>query len=204
MHYDFSILYYMDLYKKYWKHIALTVGIAVSLTFLFTLFQPAIYQSTVTILSAERGEATVSSIGRLFGIPATSVNSSSEIIVSILNSRRMKNDIEKRFDLDNKPRFKWEISADDIIGGMDIKVKGSDPKLTHKIADFAVANLDKINDELDITPSKPMVKVLDPAMHGIRQSRQIIRKMFVAAILSFLITTLYCFFSDYIQKLKKG
>ncbi|MBU3912375.1 MAG: hypothetical protein KKD90_07320, partial [Candidatus Omnitrophica bacterium] len=86
--------------------------------------------------------------------------------------------------------------------GMAIDVKGNDPELTKEIANFVVRNLDKINTELDITPTKPMVKVLDPAIYGSPGSRQIPRKMLIAALLTFLLISLHAFFSDYLKKLK--
>jgi hypothetical protein len=81
-------------------------------------------------------------------------------------------------------------------------MKGNDPSYTEKVANFAIQNLDKINEELNITPDKPMVKVLDKAAYGIRQSRHIARNAMVSALLVFLLFSAYIFSADYLRKIK--
>jgi len=202
MEYDFNILYYINMYKKWWKKIMLVMVISMFLTACFSLFMPVTYVSTVTLLSVGGGTSTGGALGSLLGLSGLSGGSSTEAIVPLLNSRRMTKDISDRFDLDEKPRFRYKINTAEAKGAFAIKVSGNDPALIQKIANFTVANLDKINMELDITPNKPMVKVLDLAVRGIRESRQTPRKMLVAGLLSFLLISLYAFFSDYLRKLK--
>ena len=202
MEYDFNILYYINMYKKWWKKIMLVMVISMFLTACFSLFMPVTYVSTVTLLSVGGGTSTGGALGSLLGLSGLSGGSSTEAIVPLLNSRRMTKDISDRFDLDEKPRFRYKINTAEAKGAFAIKVSGNDPALIQKIANFTVANLDKINMELDITPNKPMVKVLDLAVRGIRESRQTPRKMLVAGLLSFLLISLYAFFSDYLKKLK--
>ncbi len=205
MDYDFNILYYIDIYKKWWKAILSVMLISMFLTGLISWFMPTTYVSTVTILSTGGGSSAGSggSLGRFLGLSGlTGGTSSNDIIISILQSRRMSSDIRDRFGLDKKPGFKYKIETREISAGMAIDIKGSDPLLTEKIANFAVRDLDKINTELDITSVKPMVKVLDPAIRGTRSSRQIPRKILIAGLLSFLLLSLYAFFSDYLKKLK--
>jgi len=200
MDYDFDIFYYIDMYKKWWKNIALVIFVSMFLTMCFLFFQPPSYISTVTLLSTEGGQSTATtSLGKLLGL---SNSSSTHVIVPLLNSRRMAKDISDKFNLDKKPRFRYKIETSETKGAFVIKVKGKEPVLVQKIANFVVGNLDKINMELDITPNKPMVKVLDPAVRGVRQSRQTPRKIFIAGLLSFLLVSLYVFFSDYLKKLK--
>jgi len=202
MNYEFNILYYINLFKKWWKTIIIVIGISTLLTLFLSLLMPVTYVSTVTLLSTGGGSSASSSlvgVGRLLGIPSSSPN---DLIISILESRRMEKDIRDQFKLDKKPKFKWGITINTITGGLEIVIKGSDPALTEKIANFAIQNLDNINTELKVTANKPMVKVLDTASLGVPESKQIPRKMFVAGIVAFLITNLYAFFTDYIKKLK--
>jgi len=63
-------------------------------------------------------------------------------------------------------------------------------------------NLDKLNNELSISSNRPMVKILDAAVRGTPESRQVPRKLFVSAMAAFLISSFYIFFSDYLRKLK--
>ena len=206
MEYDFNVLYYIGIYKKWWKKIALVMVVSISLTACISLFMPVTYVSTVSILSAvesEGGMAAGGALGSLLGLSGFSTGgSSNDIIISILNSRRMSSDVREKFELQKKPKFRYDIDTQKIAAGMAIDVKGNDPELTKEIANFVVQNLDKINTELDITPTKPMVKVLDPAIYGSPGSRQIMRKIIVAALLAFLLLSFYAFFSDYLRKLK--
>ena len=202
MEYDFNILYYIDIYKKWWKRIALVMFVSMFLTMLFSRFQPVTYISTVTLLSTGGGEVSVGSLGKFLGLSGLSGGSSAESIIPLLKSRRMVTDIKKQFSLDKKPKFRYNITYNESEGAFAINVRGTDPVLIQEIANFTVKNLDKINTELDITPSKPMVKVLDPAIRGTRMPGQNARKILVAGILSFLLMNLYIFFSDYLKKLK--
>lgn len=202
MEYDFNLLYYIDIYKKWRRPIIAIVGITMFFTMCFSLFSPAMYVSTVTLLSTESGaDSGASSLGKFLGlsIGGTSPN---EVIVVIVKSRRMSEGIRTSFNLDKNPRFRYSLDINSMIGGLAISVKGTDPDLTEKIANFCIQNLDNINAELQITPNKPMVKVLDPAIYGTRESRQTLRKMFISGTMAFLLISLYIFFLDYFKKLK--
>ncbi|HAZ10350.1 MAG TPA: hypothetical protein DCY56_04515 [Candidatus Omnitrophica bacterium] len=202
MEYEFNILYYVNMYKKWWKRIALVVIVSMFLTACFSLCTPIIYVSEVMLLSTGGGGASAGSLGKFLGLTGLSGGSSTEGITPLLNSRRMTVDIQNQFALNKNPKFRYSISIREIIGAFAIKVKGTDPVLTAKIANFVVQNLDKINMELNITPNKPMVKVLDPATYGSREPRGTSRKIIVGGMLAFLLINLYAFFSEYIKRLK--
>jgi len=114
----------------------------------------------------------------------------------------MAKDIQEQFKSEGRP-FWWKIDTYPITAGLGVEVKGPNPALTEKIANFCIDNLDKINTELGITLNKPMVKVLDRATYGLAEGRDTLRKTFVAGIFSFLVFTLYIFFLDYLKRLKK-
>ena len=204
MSYEFNLLYYIDIYKKFWKAIILAMLVSMSLTAVFLYYQPSSYVSTITLLSTEvtQPQQLSEGIGKFLGMTGLAANSSTDIVISLLRSRRMSADVRKEFDLDKKPDFKYKLQSTKLMSGISVDVEGSDPELIEKIANFVVRNLDKINTELSLTSNKPMIKILDPAVYGIQESKQFPRKMFVACILSFLMISLYAFFSDYLKKLK--
>ncbi|MBU1912876.1 MAG: hypothetical protein KKB22_05015 [Candidatus Omnitrophica bacterium] len=202
MGYEISILHYVDLYKKNSRILALVIGIAVFMAMLVTIIKPSAYITTVTILSY-RGENSISSLSKFLGVSsASSANSFNEVVISILQSRRMSKDIRAKFELDKKPGFFYSIKTRPIIAGLAIDVRGSDPMLIEKIAIFAIDNLDNINSSLDITPNKPMVKVLDAATPGSKESKKTVKKMMMSGLLAFLLTSAYLIFSDYFKKIK--
>ena len=206
MEYEFNILYYINMYKIWWKTIAKLMVIAMFFTAIFSLLMPVKYVSTVTIISAGSGGSSSSSIGKLLGISGLGGggDSSNDIIIAILNSNRMEKDIQSFLDANKKKKFSYVITTSEMKAGLAINIKGNDPLFTEKVANFTIQNLDKINSELNITPSKPMVKVLDPAVYGQRESRKILIKVFIAGLLMFLLVSLYAFFTDYLKKLQVG
>jgi len=204
MGYDFNLLYYIDMYKKWWKAIVKLMAAAMLFTAIFSLLIPPSYVSTVTIISADTGPSAASSLGKFLGIAGISAGTSSnDIVIAILKSKRMVKDINAFLISNKQTAFKYVLSTLEIPSGLIIKINGNNPSYTEKVANFAIQNLDKINGELNITPSKPMVKVLDPASYGARESRQIPRKVFIAGLAAFLLMSLYVFFSDYLKKLKQ-
>ena len=205
MEYEFNILYYINMYKTWWKPIVKLMVIAMFFTAIFSMLGPVSYVSTVTIISGGSGGSSAS-IGKLLGLSGLGGgigDSSNDIIIAILNSNRMSKDIKVFLELNKKKKFSYAITTKEIAAGMAINVKGNDPLFTEKVANFIIQNLDKINSELNLTPSKPMVKVLDPAVYGQRESRKILIKVFIAGLLMFLLVSLYAFFTDYLKKLKQ-
>ncbi|MDO8603606.1 MAG: hypothetical protein Q7O04_07155 [Candidatus Omnitrophota bacterium] len=201
MEYEFNILYYINMYKKWWKNIVKLMMIAMFFTTIFSMLLPVTYVSTVSIISADTSATTASSIGKFLGI-SNIASSSNDIIISMLNSNRMAKDIAQFLEFNKKQNFRYSMIIHTVTAGLAMDIKGNDPALTEKVANFTIQNLDKINAELNITPSKPMAKVLDPAVYGKRESRQILRKVFIAGLLIFLLVSLYAFFTDYLKKLK--
>ena len=202
MEYEFNILYYINVYKKWWKNIVKLMIIAMFFTAIFSMLLPVTYVSTVSIISADTSANTASSIGKFLGI-SNMASSSNDIIISMLNSNRMAKDIAQFLEFNKKQNFRYSIIIHTVTAGLAIDVKGNDPAFTEKVANFAIQDLDKINAELNITPSKPMVKVLDSAVYGSKESRQTPRKILIAGISVFLLMSLYIFFSDYLKKLKE-
>lgn len=201
MEYEFNILYYINMFKKTWKIILTVIILFASVTFCFSIFSPDIYESKVTLLPlTEKGSigGGSSTVEKLLGISSTS--SSMDTIGLILKSRRMEKDIEEYIKPYKKSNSWWQIMQSGILP--EVVVRGSDPDLTEKIANFCIQDLDKLNVDLAISSNKPMVKVLDPAVYGEPESRQIPRKIFVSVMLAFLASSSCIFFADYLRKLK--
>jgi len=192
------------MYKKWWKAIVNLVVVSAFFTVIFSMLMPASYLSTVTIISADSGSATASSLSKFLGFSGISTGTSSDdIVIAMLKSKRMAKDIASFLELNKQTKFRYKIETTSIKSGLIISVRGSEPLFTEKVANFAIQNLDKINGELNITPSKPIVKVLDPASYGAKESGQIPRKAFIAGLAAFLLMSFYIFFSDYLKKLKE-
>jgi uncharacterized protein involved in exopolysaccharide biosynthesis len=201
MDHEFTVFYYIDLLKKWRKPLLIVVVVSMVLTIVFSLTKPPTYVSTVTLLLAGENPG-LGAVGSLFGI-SDIVSSDKDVIIAILKSNRMANDIREEFKLSKKPNFWWGINTYVVTGGLNVEVKGPDPALTEKIANFCIQELDKINTELNITLKKPMVKVLDPAGYGARQSGDFAKRTLISGIFAFLALSCYIFFLDYLKRLKR-
>jgi len=199
MRHEIDIFHYFNIYKKNWKKMVFLVVLAMFITVLIIHFQPLTYRSTVVALSAEKG-GQVGAVGKFLGL--STGGSSNDIIFSILKSRRMKKDINEYFNLKDKRKFWWGLDAYIVTGGFAIEVKGPDPLMTEKIANFAVKNVDKINKELDITTEKYIIKVLDPAIKGVATKSNISKRIISSGLFVFLIYTLFIFFKEYFSYLR--
>ncbi|MDP8230751.1 MAG: hypothetical protein P9L93_06600 [Candidatus Gorgyraea atricola] len=204
MRYDIDIFHYLDIYKKHCKRIIALIILTVFVTFFAQSFQPKVYRSTLIALSAkEAGEA--SNLGSYLGLPNLAIGSSSnDLVFSMLKSRRMSKDINKHFNLNNRSKFWWSLDTYIVTGGFAVEVKGSDPKFTRDIANFAVENLDKINLELKVTSQKPMIKVLDSALKGVPAEKNTAKKAIAGGLFVFLAYTLFIFFKEYFSQMKRS
>ncbi|MFH1478611.1 MAG: hypothetical protein ABIG92_02410 [Candidatus Omnitrophota bacterium] len=202
MNYEFNILYYINMFKRWQAKITKAVVVGIVLTMFFLMSQPTSYISTVTLLSAGGTGVSAGPLGQILGISSIGGESPFAVIDSIIKSRRMIEDINKQFELNKKRKFRYKIDTSSGMSTFAIHVKGTNPGLTEKIANFIVENLDKINSELDVTPQKPMAKVLDPAVYGMKQPKQSVKKIMLSAMVAFLIVSMYAFFSDFLEKLK--
>ena len=171
------------------------IFICVSGVVYFSIFKPRPYVSTtVVLLSVENSQAAFqSSIGKFLGLSGYSGDTMKDVIISMIQSNRMGNDITRRFNLDKTSAPGYKVNVSEVMGGLSINVYGPDPKLTRDIANFVVEDLDKINIELSITASKPIVKVLDVAENGLPQSRNILRNLLVAFLIYFFIVGTHIF-----------
>ena len=204
MKYELDIFEYLGLYKKELKKIACFMILAMAVTMATSMFQPTMYRSTLIALSPKQGSAG-GQLGSFLNLAGLSMSSSSdELIFSMLKSRRMRDDINKRFNPDGKRKISWFIDTYLVTGGFAVEVKGFDTLLTRDIANFSVENIDKINMELQISPQKSMVKVLDPAMKGIVVGKNISKKMILSGLFVFLAYALFIFFKEYFSKLRES
>lgn len=201
MSHDFTIFYYAGLLKKHKKGLITVVVVSMLCGILMSFFKPAAYVSTATIFLPEAASsgAANATLGRIFGI--SDAGTGKDIIMGVLQSRRMDQDVRARF----QPAYKvfwWKIDIYVVTGGLRVEIRGPDSELTQKIGEFCMENLDNINKELKITSNIPMVKVLDPASYGTRESNRMIRNMIMFGMLTFLIFSLYVVLADYIKHLK--
>jgi uncharacterized protein involved in exopolysaccharide biosynthesis len=199
MRYEVDIFHYLALYKKAWKRIVALTLLAGVISAVLGYLKPTVYRSTAIILSPKEG-GNAGAIGRYLGLLNTGTSSSDEVVFSILKSARMRKDINERFK--DVPNFWWSLDTYVVTGGFAIEVKGPSPDITEMVANFSIGNLDKINTELQVTPQRPMVKVLDPAVTGAPMPKHASKKAISSMLFVFMAFSLFIFFREYFSQLK--
>jgi len=193
-----DIFHYINIYKREWRRIVLLIVVVTSISAFLAYRKPITYTSVLIALhSSDKGRVNFGDFNLAMGV------SSAATIFAILESRRMRRDINTHFNLSNRPNFWWSIDAYTDTGGFGVEVTGPDPVMTEKIANFAVENLDTINDDLKVTTERPMVKVLDPAGRGVPSKKHISKSVVASGLFCFLLYTLFIFFKEYFSQMKK-
>ncbi|MCM8818553.1 MAG: hypothetical protein NC915_03640 [Candidatus Omnitrophica bacterium] len=152
------------------RHIILIVLFYIAilnLSILFYLISPKYYKATSSILQPPETEINIASLQttKFSKEPISLIRTNTELFFSILNSRRMKDDIIEKFNLmkhynvsnideaieiHNKLTNIY-LTKDKVI---QIDVIDRDPKVAAEIANFYTENLDALIKELTITTAK--------------------------------------------------
>ena len=169
---------YNILIRKFWAITipSVIIALAVGLTGKFLVHKK--YDATVTILPPSGGQLSIpfGSVLKNFLPGGMSLGGTgTKEVLALLESRRMAEDVIAKFNLMSYFKTKkldkaiknlgriTKIKVDDKTGVIVIKVRTTSPQMSADIANFYVENLERLNDLLKISVTKPFVKVLDPA-----------------------------------------
>ncbi len=211
------------------RFIAAVFVFAEIFTLIFSLLAPKTYKSTAAALPPEVEGTVVGSLSsRRFGYGLGggigqglfSSGSQTDMIMAMLKSRRMAEDVVKKFDLqkfyqkkyltDAVKRLKTDtavsLSRENVIS---VSVELTDRNLAAEIANFYLTNLNDMNNELELTASKPIVRLLDVAGPAERKSKPSIRlNLLLAGMLAiavaFTLAYLFEYGPGYLDRLKKS
>lgn len=169
---DTTLLDYVRVVRKHWRLEICLFLIACIVTGLVSLLLPKEYEATASILPPpdDSGSSLQALLGQtgagsLLGglIPG---GSNKDLFVGILKSRTMQDDIIKKFDLVKiygfedsktpllKARKKLEGMSDIRVlkeGVISVSASAYDPRMAADMANFYVANLDRLNTSINIT-----------------------------------------------------
>ncbi|MCM8785556.1 MAG: hypothetical protein NC827_06600 [Candidatus Omnitrophica bacterium] len=153
--------------KRHIILLILTYIAVINLSILLYLISPKYYKATSSILQPPESETSIvsSQATKFSKEPLSLIRTNTELFFSILNSRRMKDDIIEKFNLKKhynvsnndeaieilNKRTKIFLSKDKVI---QIDIIDRDPKIAAGIANFYTENLDFLIKELAITTAK--------------------------------------------------
>ena len=170
----------LDYWRTIWRYrffILLFFVITVGVTFIFSLLSPKIYRATATILPPQ--EKRVSGLSQMLGAAGINIQgisqptSTTDVFMALLKSRRMKDEVINRFDLQKVYKTKTkeearkkldrnsevEISRQERV--IKINVMDTSPERSADIANFYLENLDRLNRELNITSAGQMCRFIE-------------------------------------------
>jgi uncharacterized protein involved in exopolysaccharide biosynthesis len=198
-----------------------TVLIVTGITGVISCFMPKQYNATSVILPPEAEEhpssrLLASNIGSRSLPDLFAGKTTSDLIISMLKSRRIAEDAVKEFNLHRLSKKKYlsdtirRLQSSIRIskskeGAISVTVRGTNPELVADIANFYVSNLEKMNTELNITSAKPMVYILDRAAIPDKKSSPTIKlNMVTAGVVSLFVSIMVVFAVEGAGKMKKN
>ena len=192
------IEYIKVVYKHRWMIMAIVLA---SMLFIgaASLRQPKMYEASATFfpLNMQSNIETKNIIIK----PSLDID---DLIISILNSRKMADRIIEQLKLQNL----WDVKAINNAtkvslgknGIIKLSVQSKSPKISAKIANAYVDNLDYFNQQLDLGVQRNIVQVIDRAIvPEVRMPRGTIKKTFLAGMVSFMFAIFLAFFMEFIK-----
>lgn len=185
--------------------ISLSILIPAFIALLICLFLPKRYKATVIVIASESisGGSITTPFGTFGKTTLTEGFLPSQLVISLLISRTMREDFIKEFDLirrygieDKKNALeialeilesRTDVSYSEAEGLIYVSFEASDPEFSAKGANFYIENLDKLNERIQLSIKKPLVEVLDPATPPVEDS-------FPKTIISMIISGLFGLF----------
>ena len=204
---EIDIVDYIKVAYKYrWMIIAIVL-ISMFFAGVSSIMKPKMYEAQATFFPLN----TQSNIaaGGIVIKPSLDIK---DLIISILNSRKMADRIIEQLNL--KDTWNQSISAYarksldsatkislDKNGIIKLSVHTTSPELSAKIANSYVDNLDYFNRELDIGANTKIVQVIDRAtISEGRMSRGAKKAVLLSGVVSFMFAIFLVFFLEFIQK----
>src|SRR5262245_55137926 len=156
--------------RRRWRRIAAITGSAAVLSVLLALLMPSWYRASASLLPPgdEDSAFGLSSLLKGIGVPGVKVPTQSQpadVFVAILKSRRVNEEVVRRFDL--RTRYKKKTLTDalrelalhtrfavDDAGIIEIQAEDRDPRAAAELANSYVDVLDRFNREVRMTKGK--------------------------------------------------
>jgi uncharacterized protein involved in exopolysaccharide biosynthesis len=197
-----------------WKWILLISSVSAGiLSLIVSLILPKAYEAKVTILAPESVAGGIAGglIAQAAGLGIEG-EISSQTVLALLNSGAeteavIENfNIIETFGLENKSDAYellekiTDFSIDQLEGIIRVKVETHSPKLSAEMANFYVNYLNTLNEQIEITTEKPIVKVIDWASIPSRPSKPRIKwNTAIGIFLGFIVSFVVLYVRDTMQ-----
>lgn len=204
---EIDLIDYIKVAYKHRRMIAAIVLISMFFAGVSSLMKPKTYKAQATFFPMNTNYNIIQSQGVVME-PRLDIE---DLIISILESRKMADRIIEQLDL--KKVWNQKLISDTRIklnkaskvslgknGIIKLSVQTKSPKLSSKIANTYVDNLDYFNKELNLGAQRNIVQVIDRAtIPEVRMPRGTVKNAILAAIASFMFAIFLAFFIKFIQ-----
>lgn len=187
---EIDLAEYFFILLKHWKKIVTIVVFSIFLTSLSSLTQPFKYESTAVFFPLDLVNLKETTDGFK---PKVNIE---DLIISILKSREMADQIIKELDLMSAWKTKFLFETRDILSGLTkisteksgivkLTVITKNRELSAEIANAYVEGLDEFNKRLQISANVSIIQTIDRAVPSEeRMARGTVKKAFVAFFVS--------------------
>jgi len=212
-------LFLVVLWRKCWgwKWILIISAVGTGiLSMVVSLILSDIYSAEVTILAPE---AAVGG-GLAGGLMAAAAQGfgrgqeiSSQTILTLLKSGNQTEAVIKRFNIVETLGLKDKAEAYELLekitafsfseleGVIRVKVETHSPELSANMANFYVKNLNALNEKIEITSQRPLVKVIDWAGIPSSPSKPRVKwNTVIGGFLGFIISFLVLYIKDAVEE----
>ena len=206
---EIDIVDYIKVIYRRWKMIVIVVLAAMLLAGIFSLLKPKMYEASATFFPMNVREYYSSSSEAVGMKRRLNIEN---LIVSLLESRKMADRIIEQLNLKNLWETKLISDTQNALKGatktsmqkngiIKVSVQTISPKLSAKIANAYVDNLDYFNRELELGAQRQIVQVIDRAsVPEKRMSRGTKKNILLAGVVSFMFAVFLTFFLDFVQR----
>ncbi len=202
---EIDIVEYIKVACKRWKMVTAIVFVSMLFAGISSLRKPKIYEAYATFFPIEYEDSQSTDVAkRQIGIE--------NLIISVLESRKMANRVIEQLDLKHAWEIKVTTNAEKKLKSMTkitpekndlirLSVRDKSPELLAKIANAYVDNLDYFNREFEVSAQRKIVQVIDRAVvPEQRMSRGTIKNTLLAGVASLVFSLFLAFFLEFMQK----
>lgn len=208
-----NLIFAWRIFWKCKKIIILYSLVAAIIAMIVSFILPKTYEAKIILLMPEisaGASGIASSLGFLSPNLTLEEGISSQSIKSILESETCLKLVIDKFDLINVYRKKnieetmkilkkrTNIGIFNLSGTIELVFKDRDREKVAEIGNYYIKTLEIINEKLELTTEKPIVKVLDPAVPPLKKSFPKTRyNMIFAFLFVFLFLFLFYMFKEW-------
>ncbi|MFH1857768.1 MAG: Wzz/FepE/Etk N-terminal domain-containing protein [Candidatus Omnitrophota bacterium] len=213
---EITLLTYWKVFKKRKRFLFIITVLSAAAAGFMALSAPREYTASASVFPPAESVDFIGALGKA-GLPVSTGGSPTSIdsLRYLIKTRRMAEGIVEHFNLTERfgtskenaiRRARRMLDSYDIARGTIFVIEATTgkPEFSAELANFCVAYLNKINEDLDLTSAKPLLKVIDQARAPtVHNSRNTMKKVLTAILFSAISSYFLFFMAEYFRMLRE-